>query len=250
MAVFWYCQRPDGEVGPVTFRTLVQMVGNQELRESDLVCAHFDRRWRRADEVVGLFYVACRMARDASRRDAGTHAAADRSESVSTEDVFPAARMFSLETQLTAERNNFVRPDSLDEYSPTRPNGEIALALEKALATIDRRSQKPKLQPWQVVVGSSMRRVQAARRCLKRFPEIIGWGGAVVAAFLALFFVRGWEAGETVRFPGLLDQQSLRAFPLVGVCPPAHYWFFLGDFMLLAGIAGFFGASWVENQLN
>ncbi len=56
----WYCRITTEEQGPLTFQQLVGMVLDNTLQEDDLVRADYEKHWRRADEVIGLFYMARR----------------------------------------------------------------------------------------------------------------------------------------------------------------------------------------------
>lgn len=60
MASDWYYKQADQELGPYTFRDLVEMVREEQLTADVLVRPHYTNEWQRADEVVGLFHMARR----------------------------------------------------------------------------------------------------------------------------------------------------------------------------------------------
>lgn len=62
MATDWYWLEQNEEKGPVTFRDLALMVQEHVLNEDDLVRPHYARDWEKAYRVVGLFYMAKRVA--------------------------------------------------------------------------------------------------------------------------------------------------------------------------------------------
>lgn len=60
MASDWYYKEDDQELGPYTFRHLVEMVREDKLAAEVLVRPHYTNEWQRADSVVGLFHMARR----------------------------------------------------------------------------------------------------------------------------------------------------------------------------------------------
>ncbi|HAH46033.1 DUF4339 domain-containing protein [Gimesia sp.] len=60
MATEWYCKRSDEELGPYTFRELVEMIREEQLAPETQVRPHYLDDWQRADSVVGLYYMARR----------------------------------------------------------------------------------------------------------------------------------------------------------------------------------------------
>ncbi|QDT97534.1 DUF4339 domain-containing protein [Gimesia aquarii] len=60
MASDWYYKQDDQELGPYTFRDLVEMVREEKLTAEVLVRPHYTNEWQRADSVVGLFHMARR----------------------------------------------------------------------------------------------------------------------------------------------------------------------------------------------
>lgn len=60
MASDWYYRQDDQELGPHTFRDLVEMVREEQISPETLVRPHYLDEWQRADSVVGLFYMARR----------------------------------------------------------------------------------------------------------------------------------------------------------------------------------------------
>ena len=55
MASDWYYRQNDQELGPHTFRDLVEMVREEQISPETLVRPHYLDEWQRADSVVGLF---------------------------------------------------------------------------------------------------------------------------------------------------------------------------------------------------
>lgn len=62
MATEWYWIENGEEKGPVPFRDLVLLVQKCILNEDDLVRPHHSNTWEKAHHVVGLFYMARRVA--------------------------------------------------------------------------------------------------------------------------------------------------------------------------------------------
>lgn len=60
MASDWYYKQDDQEIGPHTFRDLVEMVREDKLTADVLVRPEYMDEWQRADTVVGLFHMAQR----------------------------------------------------------------------------------------------------------------------------------------------------------------------------------------------
>lgn len=60
MASDWYYKQGDQEIGPHTFRDLVDMVREEKLTADVLVRPEYMDEWQRADSVVGLFHMAQR----------------------------------------------------------------------------------------------------------------------------------------------------------------------------------------------
>lgn len=60
MASNWYYKQADQELGPYTFRDLVEMVYVEKLPAEVLVRPHFFYEWQRANFVVSLFQMARR----------------------------------------------------------------------------------------------------------------------------------------------------------------------------------------------
>ncbi|WP_417383430.1 DUF4339 domain-containing protein [Gimesia sp.] len=60
MATNWHYKQSDQEVGPVTFRQLVEMVREEQLLPETMVRPDYMDEWQRADSVVGLFHMARR----------------------------------------------------------------------------------------------------------------------------------------------------------------------------------------------
>lgn len=58
MASNWYYKQADLELGPYTFRYLVEMVRKEKPTAAILVRSHYLNEWQRAESVVGLFHVA------------------------------------------------------------------------------------------------------------------------------------------------------------------------------------------------
>jgi len=58
MASRWYLQVEGGEVGPLTFQELAELIRAGKLTEQDRVRRESSGDWIRADEVIGLFHVA------------------------------------------------------------------------------------------------------------------------------------------------------------------------------------------------
>lgn len=56
----WYYKQNDQELGPYTFRDLVEMVREEQLLTEILIRPHYMDEWQRADSVVGLFHMARR----------------------------------------------------------------------------------------------------------------------------------------------------------------------------------------------
>ncbi|MFH1300094.1 MAG: DUF4339 domain-containing protein [Planctomycetota bacterium] len=60
MASEWYYKQGDQELGPHTFRDLVEMVREETLTADVLVRPDYLDEWQRADSIVGLFHMAQR----------------------------------------------------------------------------------------------------------------------------------------------------------------------------------------------
>lgn len=80
MATNWYWLEQNEEKGPVTFGDLALMVREHVLNEDDLVRPHYSRDWEKAYRVVGLFYMAKRVAAPRPEESAPHPAAPSRVE--------------------------------------------------------------------------------------------------------------------------------------------------------------------------
>ena len=70
MASQWYYRSGEEEVGPVTFRELIERVRTGKLVDADLVRPTWNPAWQRAETVVGLFHMARRSAEELAALDA------------------------------------------------------------------------------------------------------------------------------------------------------------------------------------
>ena len=75
-------------------------------------------------------------------------------------------------------------------------------------------------------------------------------GGAMLCANLIFLWLESWNAKEALRFPGLIQDQSARMFPVIGVCNPNEYWFFAIDLALVAAGLGYAAVRWVQLHLD
>src|SRR5437879_1320926 len=69
MASQYYLQREGQDAGPFGFRDLVALARNGELAESDQVRYSWTNEWKRADSLVGLFYMARRTLEPPAEAD-------------------------------------------------------------------------------------------------------------------------------------------------------------------------------------
>jgi hypothetical protein len=69
MATQWYYRDAGEERGPVAFRELVELVRSQAITETDLVRSSWHSEWQPAHSVVGLFYMAGRLAEAPTQPD-------------------------------------------------------------------------------------------------------------------------------------------------------------------------------------
>jgi hypothetical protein len=67
MATQWHYQSDGQELGPVSFRELVELVRTGALTEGDLVRPSWKSDWQHADTVVGLFHMAGKSADELTR---------------------------------------------------------------------------------------------------------------------------------------------------------------------------------------
>jgi hypothetical protein len=67
MATQWHYQSDGKELGPVSFRELVELVRTGTLTEGDLVRPSWKSEWQHADTVVGLFHMAGKSADELTR---------------------------------------------------------------------------------------------------------------------------------------------------------------------------------------
>lgn len=127
--------------------------------------------------------------------------------------------------------------------------GQLAGAIEAALAEIDRRAGAPPQQPAGRVqrMACSLKAMVANRKLAQYGLRI---AGALIAGNLALLWLDHWTAREALRFPGLLEKQNLRVFPVIGECQAAEYWFFAADLAMAAAVAAYLGIRWVERHLE
>ena len=127
--------------------------------------------------------------------------------------------------------------------------GQLADAIEEALAEIDRRAgPQPQKQAGRLHRIARSCRTLIADRKLAHYALRIG--GAMIAGNLALLWLDRWTAREALRFPGLLEKQGMRVFPVIGECQPAEYWFFAVDLAIAAAVAAYLGIRWVERRLD
>jgi len=74
------------------------------------------------------------------------------------------------------------------------------------------------------------------------------FGCALIGANLAGYWVLNWSQTESQRFPSGNPQAIEYFFPGFGHCEPVEYFFLLADAMLLAGVAAYFVAWWLERK--
>lgn len=127
--------------------------------------------------------------------------------------------------------------------------GQLADAIEEALAEIDRRAgAQPQEQAGRLSRIARSCRTLIADRKLAHYALRIG--GAMIAGNLALLWLDHWTERESLRFPGLLEKQGMRVFPVIGECPATEYWFFAVDLAIAAAVAAYLGIRWVERRLD
>lgn len=169
MATNWYWRQGEQEEGPVSFRELALMVRDRVLNEDNLVRPDYSKEWQTADLVVGLFYMAGRVAalREAQQAPAAEEsvAAIDACEEV---DVLAESRVTTdtadvqqplpwTEKDYTLHAFNVsvegvAPPDPDDSNLPAPSDGRLAAAIEEATYAWDLRhpapmEQEPPTQP-------------------------------------------------------------------------------------------------------
>lgn len=69
MASQWYFRTAGEELGPITFRELVDLTRSGVVTETDLVRSSWMTDWQRAESVVGLFHMAGRSPEELAKFD-------------------------------------------------------------------------------------------------------------------------------------------------------------------------------------
>lgn len=298
MAAQWYYKAFGQELGPMPFQELVHLARCGELAPDDMVRAVYESEWRRADSVVGLFYMARRGAPGAGEEPESdvpqvvhtglpatfaTERVAEPAECesprwllrilerVRSGELNPGqarrvlGELIAVDHRLSEDAVAFLQEAAGDEL-PLGANrtgeglpaagfgaghgGEFARAVEDALSEIDSRLEQDALQLKGGVLGrlgDGCRNAIPDRRLLQQVARL---GCAIVAANLAVLWVEDWSAREALRFPGLLEQQGARMFPLIGGCQPVEYWLAVINLALVAGLAAYLGVRWIENHLD
>lgn len=239
MATRWYYEAFGLELGPVSFRELVELVRSGRLTEDDLVRANYMPGWERAVEVVGLFHMA--------------HRHSDLLVEPSVPVVDPELNAMPIDLSIA------VTTASSDEQRAELPTGSapparlptdnsLAEAVATALPYVDERFERRRAKPGAISRWHRRLRQTSFFRSL-RWRAVPRLGAGIGAALLAATWVKDWSAREALRFPGLLDD-NVRMFPFVGECHVAEYWVFVADLIFLAAVGAYVFVRWIEYNLE
>ena len=158
MATNWYWLEQKQERGPVSFHDLALMVQDHLLNEDDFVRPDYSPDWQYADQVVGLFYMAKRVARPRPEPTFETpaevvlfddsHETDDFGDEVTDEAVEEHAEFQTAgESHVTLPTDVALLADgsTVDDAdaTPLAENEEIAIAIADATEEWDRRHANP-----------------------------------------------------------------------------------------------------------
>ncbi len=212
MATNWYWLEREQEKGPVSFRELALMVREHVLNEDDLVRPNYSQEWQSADHVIGLFYMAQRIAiprLEEPPAESVTNSGISTTESRGTQSlggmnllaevahmsVTRGLERTENDEALVADEEELQPPADFnssgtgDECVPVA-DGEIAIAIGVAADEWDRRHasleqvEKP-LRGWSLTMAPV---IAPLYRCVLAF-------GAAVSALIDVCFGIGKMAG-------------------------------------------------------
>lgn len=158
MATNWYWLEQSQERGPVSFHELALMVQDHLLNEDDFVRPDYSPDWQYADQAVGLFYMAKRVARPRPEPTVETPAEVVLFDDSHETDAFddelndaPVEERAEFQTagdrRVTLPTDNALMADGSNvddvDVAPLAENGEIAIAIADATEEWDRRHANP-----------------------------------------------------------------------------------------------------------
>jgi len=202
MATQWHYQTGGEELGPVSFRELIELVRSGTVTESDLVRSSWKPDWQRADSVVGLFHMAGRSADDLARLDTAAgpamsdapppepvlaDAAAEITTSPAEESVERPGwmkRLFSLsgfrqgppaEIQMLGPRPvESSAATTAGDAGPAAANARPAESLAPELAGFVSADSNSADSPWSSAVGEALDHIEQRAGAVR--PAVGRWG--------------------------------------------------------------------------
>jgi hypothetical protein len=76
------------------------------------------------------------------------------------------------------------------------------------------------------------------------------WGAAVVSANITAFGLMTWSERQALRFPKAGDEPAKQVFPIFGECAGDEYMILLAHAVVLAAVAAYLGARWLEARAD
>lgn len=246
----------------MAFRDLVDLVRDDRIRPDDLVRGSWERQWRRASDVIGLFYMAGREDLVASpeatddgpvgtwcgsgERGAQADPRLEAGQAEPAEEATWQRRVRELHRQdetavaEAADATSTAGPPmdflSAGAAAPSR----LSRAVQRAVVHTDERDRKRRSRVrWTFGRSASILGAGRVLRCVL----------SLSAAGLVWLAVADWSHRETIRFPRRsADGVQPYVFPVVGACSRFQYAVLMGDAVLLAGAIGYGTARLLESK--
>ncbi len=233
MATLWHYQTSTDAAGPVSFRTLIELVRDGKLSADDLVREEWNSDWRPAALAVGLFHMA-------GRDDLFDQWQAEQERLAKTQE--------ELDDLLESAPDHTDEPSwqkRFREVEAQRRQAAAENASEQELASVRQDAQEA-IAAWE---EEQDRKQQQAGGFLHGLGEIFSqetyrrlfpWGIGLIAANITAYAIMQWSETQSLRFPSAIPlEHGIRQFPVWGECTDMVYFILLTDAMLLTGIVGF-----------